>query len=269
MKRSAVFARQGWYPWDEAQANRALSGYLVSEQPPAPALAVLAPHAGWMYSGPTAGRLYAEVEVPKRVVLLCPAHQRGGPAVAVWARGEWETPLGDIPVDECFTDCFLQHTPQAVEDYDSHRTEHAIEVQLPFLKARNPELRIVPVRLGHLGVREIDQLAQSIAACILRSGEAALIVASTDMSHETSYERVQNQDARARQAVASGDYRRLVQTVETHGITMCGYIPAAVALAAARHQGGTRIREVAYATSADISGRTDYVVGYLAARIDR
>lgn len=269
MFREALFARQGWYPADRREAETLLRSLVTSEVPPTPAVAVLSPHAGWAYSGPTAGRLFAEIEVPERVILLCPMHRAGGANVSLWARGEWETPLGNLPVDEPFARALLDAFPLVREDYEGHRFEHAIEIQLPFVRWRNPGARIVPLRLGRLRPPEAADLGEALARTVLDQGGDTLIAASSDMSHESDYDLVRKNDAMARERVLAMDAPGLMETVERHDITMCGFLPAAVAIEAARRLGATRAREVTYTTSADVSGRRDYVVGYLAARFDR
>ena len=268
MIRQPVFAHQGWYPADRALAEKQLDKYLQSEKEPSPALAVISPHAGWVFSGPTAGRLFAEVEIPDRVVLLCPTHRGFGPKVAVWAEGLWLTPLGDAEVDADFAGSLLSNCLICKEDYDSHRDEHAIEIQLPFILARNPKARIVPLQLGRLDYADIETLAASLVKTVQDSQGGTLMVASSDMSHESDYNLVKKNDQLARERVMDLDARGLVDTVEANRITMCGYIPAAIVIEAARRLGAAKAVEVAYTTSADVSGRHDYVVGYLAARFD-
>ncbi len=269
MIREAVFARQGWYPLDEAEARKALKSFLKSDNPPRPAVAAIAPHAGWVFSGPAAGRLYAELEIPERVVLLCPTHRSPGPLAALYDRGAWETPLGPMEVDEPFAEKLAENSPLVTRDPSAHRDEHSIEIQLPFLKARNPNAKIVPIRLMHPGPAEIARLAEDLAATIREAHGETLIVASSDMSHEDDLHRLQENDRLAREKIKDFDAFGLMETVAAHGITMCGYLPAALAMQAAKHLGAVKAAEVAYTNSAEVSGRSDYVVGYLAARFDR
>lgn len=269
MRREAIFGKQGWYPDQAGSANEQLELCLKADEAPSPALAVISPHAGWAFSGATAGRLYAGLEVPGRVLVLCPMHRATGERVALWPSGEWETPIGDMAVDEEFGEQLKNNCSLVQDDFEGHLLEHAIEIQLPFIKARNAESCIVPIRLGHLSDKECLLFAQGLQKTIEAADGPTLIVASSDMSHESDYERVKKNDALAKEKILAMDAQGLLDTVEQHSITMCGYLPATVAIMTARLLGATSAVEVAYTTSADVSGRFDYVVGYLAVRLDR
>ncbi|RJO74315.1 MAG: AmmeMemoRadiSam system protein B [Myxococcales bacterium] len=269
MIRDPIFAMQGWYPYDRAAAEHELSLYLKSDRTPTPAVAVIAPHAGWAYSGRTAGKVYADVVVPERVAAFCPMHRAGGPPVAVWTSGAWRTPLGDMAVDEEFTAALLKRTPLAREDFPSHLSEHAIEIHLPFIQARNAKARLAPIRLGRLRYEDCRELGQAVAETIRRAKGDTLLLASTDMSHEGDMRIVEENDRLARERVLALDAMGLMDVVEARDITMCGFIAVAVVIEAALALGATKATGLAYATSAEISGRTDYIVGYFGARLDR
>ncbi len=269
MQRDPIFAQQGWYPIEETAARRELDRYLTGRAAPTPATAVMVPHAGWSFSGPTAGALYAQVVIPERVVLLCPQHRAGGARAALWPDGHWRTPLGALPVDAAFAAALLDESPLIEADPAAHMDEHSIEIQLPFLKARNPAVRIVPLRLGRLAFEETRDLALALTEVIRRQSDETLIVASSDMSHESDYNRVLRHDEQAREKLQALDPEGLYDTVTRHDITMCGVLPATAAMVAARALGAVHATEVAYTTSADVSGRRDYVVGYAAMRWDR
>jgi len=269
MKREPVFALQGWYPADYRDAMAKLQSFVRTDRTPSAALGVVVPHAGWVYSGATAGKLYAEVEIPGRVIVLCPSHRGRGANIAVWASGSWETPIGEVPVDRDFAAALCQKDLRAKPDFEAHLTEHAIEIQLPFLLYRNPKVRIVPIRLGHLRYPEAAVFAQNLADLILEAPGETLLVASSDMSHEPNPDRVATNDRIARDRLLQLDALGLMDAVEEQDITMCGYLPAAVVMETAKRLGARTAREVAYTNSAEISGRTDYVVGYCAVRFDR
>ncbi len=269
MKREPIFAFQGWYPSSKEQVTRSLERYIESDRLPKDALAVIVPHAGWVFSGATAGKLYGEVEVPPRVVVLCPTHHAGGGKAGIWAEGHWTTPLGDMPVDSAFCKSLLEKSEFLQEDYEGHSLEHAIEIQLPFIQFRNPNAELVPIRLGHLSLEEAREFSKTLAEAIRTDSRKTLIVASTDMSHESDPERVRTNDTLAREQVLGMNAEGLYQAVQQHSITMCGYIPTAVAIETAKLLGASRAEQVGYTTSAEVSGRTDYVVGYLAARFVR
>jgi AmmeMemoRadiSam system protein B len=257
-----------------ASAIAAEAGRLVTGGgAPAPAIAVVSPHAGWMYSGALAGKLFAGVAVPERVLVLAPNHTGRGPRASIWwggggAPSSWRLPGLDVPIDEPFAASLRAEVPALRADRDAHEDEHAIEVLLPLIAARQPKLRLAAIVLGGLPFPECEALGAGIARAITGAAGPTLIVASSDMSHYLDDETARATDRLALAPLAAADARGLYDTVRAHGITMCGYIPATVALVAARALGAMRATVVGYATSADAGGDRDRVVGYAAVRID-
>jgi len=240
---------------------------------PTPAIAVVSPHAGWMYSGALAGRLFARVAVPERVLVMAPNHTGRGPRASAWvsnsgAPSSWRLPGLDVPVDAPFVASLLKEAPALRADRDAHEDEHAIEVLLPLLSARQPKLHLAAVVLGGLSFKECEELGAAVARAVSRAEGPTLIVASSDMSHYLTDDEARAVDRLALAPLAAADPRGLFDAVRAHGITMCGYIPTTVALIAARALGATRATVVGYATSADAGADRDRVVGYAAVRID-
>jgi AmmeMemoRadiSam system protein B len=254
-----------------AEAARLVSGGGA----PAPAVAVVSPHAGWMYSGALAGKLFAGVDVPERVLVLAPNHTGRGPRASIWWGGDddgaaptWRLPGLDIPIDEPFGAALRAEAPLLRADREAHEDEHAIEVLLPLIAARQPRLRLAAIVLGRLAFPDCEALGAAVARTITRADGPTLIVASSDMSHYLHDDEARATDRLALAPLAAADGRGLYDTVGARGITMCGYIPATVALLAARALGATRATVVGYATSADAGADRDRVVGYAAVRID-
>jgi AmmeMemoRadiSam system protein B len=239
---------------------------------PRPAIAVVSPHAGWRYSGALAGKLFAGVDVPERVLVLAPNHTGRGPRASIWWGGgepsTWRLPGLDVPIDEPFVAALRAEVPALRADRDAHEDEHAIEVLLPLIAVRQPKLRLAAVVLGGLGFPECEALGAGIARAIARADGPTLIVASSDMSHYLEDGEARATDRLALAPLAAADARGLYDAVRAHDITMCGYIPATVALVAARALGATRATVVGYATSADAGADPDRVVGYAAVRVD-
>jgi MEMO1 family protein len=258
-----------FYP-DDAAAVAADARRLAApspEDPPRPALAAVCPHAGWMYSGALAGRLAAAVEVPPRVLVLAPNHTGRGSRGSVWSGGAWRFPGAEVPVDAAFCRALCAESTLLEPDADAHLDEHAIEVLVPLLAARQPALHLAPVVLGGLSFGECETLAGAIARTVQAASGPTLIVASSDMNHYLPDAETRALDALALAPLEALDGHGLYRTVREHGITMCGVIPSTVAVLAARLLGATRAARVGYATSADAGGDRHRVVGYAAVTI--
>src|SRR5579871_1620983 len=133
VRHPAVAGR--FYPGNRESLLDDVQSYLSPVTQTIPALGCVAPHAGYIYSGPVAGAVYAAIDVPDRCIVLCPNHTGRGLPLAIMCAGAWETPLGRVPVDAELADALKQQCPLLSEDAEAHRSEHAIEVQLPFLQA--------------------------------------------------------------------------------------------------------------------------------------
>lgn len=225
-------------------------------------LACIAPHAGYVYSGGVAGKLYGHLDVPEKVVILGPNHTGAGALVAVAPHERWRTPLGDLPIASNLGRKLVDRAYAATFDPQAHHREHSLEVQLPFLLARRPEVEVLPVCLAHLRLNDCLDLGRTLAKILSDFTEPVGIVASSDMSHYLPEKEASRLDRLAIDAALSRDPVKLYETVHRHGISMCGVVPATVALAAAIELGASDAHLVAYATSGDVSGDRNAVVGY-------
>jgi MEMO1 family protein len=254
-----------FYPGDPDELRAEARGYLnqaSSTQAPVTAVGCIAPHAGYMYSGHVAGAVFARVEVPKRCIVLCPNHTGMGRALAMMSEGAWETPLGEVPIDAELAGALKQRFPALNEDSAAHRAEHAAEVELPFLLLRQPELRFVPIALGTGEFEVLEQLGKALADVVAAWSNPVLIVASSDMNHYESDAVTRVKDHRAIERILTLNPRGLFDVVTQQDISMCGFGPAVAMLTAARQLGAKSAELVKYATSGDVSGDRDRVVGY-------
>ena len=258
-----------FYPGSREALERQLHALVPSEEAHHELLACIAPHAGYVYSGGVAGRLFAHLEVPSRVVVLGPNHSGSGAMVAVAPHTSWATPLGAQPVDGELAEALVAECPQASFDDRAHWREHSIEVQLPFLMRRRPDLRVLPVCVKHLALDACLEVADALARIISRLDEPVGIVASSDMSHYQPDDLARTLDHLAIEAALDRDPAALYEVVHREGITMCGVVPAAVAIATANALGAVDAHLVAYATSGDASGDYSAVVGYAGVCIHR
>jgi MEMO1 family protein len=232
-----------------------------------PALGIIAPHAGYVYSGKVAGRVYGAITVPDAVLVLGPNHTGMGEKVALAPPGEWLTPLGPAPVNEKLSRLMLQHAAGAREDVNAHRFEHSLEVQLPFLQYKNPNVSIAALCLSFLDFDSVRKIGEGVARAISQYGAEVLIVASSDMTHYESASSAKGKDDRALAQIAALNPEGLMKVCLDNDITMCGVIPAAIMLVAAKALGATSTKLITYATSGEVNGDLDRVVAYAAVTV--
>ena len=264
IRQPAVAGR--FYPGEARELEREVRAHLEAGQggtDPEAVRAVMAPHAGYMYSGGVAGQVFARVEVPRRVVVLGPNHTGRGARISVVPAGAFVLPGGRVEIDEELAAAILEEVPGAQADVEAHRFEHSIEVELPFLLARRPDVRFVPIVLGGISGQTAVAVGEGLARAIARTGGDTLVVASSDMSHYLPDAQARVVDRAALEPLLAFDASALYATVVDQDISMCGFIPATAMLAYARAAGSTAAPElVAYATSGDASGDRSRVVGY-------
>jgi MEMO1 family protein len=226
-------------------------------------VAAIAPHAGYAYSGRVAGAVYGRVEVPRDVVILCFNHHGAGRDFAIWPEGAWRTPLGDAPVNQELAAAIKAAFLPADFDESGHQDEHSGEVQVPFLQRVRPDVRIVPVALslGHdeKAVSQIRAFGKALAGV---AGDF-LVVASTDLNHYEDQKTTVQKDEAVIAAIEALDDAALLETIRTREVSMCGFAPTIATIAYAKAKGATKVSTVAHATSGDVSGDYDRVVGYV------
>jgi hypothetical protein len=231
------------------------------------AIAVMVPHAGWMYSGATAGKVYASVAVPDRVILVGPNHRNVGSRYAVADAGAWETPVGPVKIAEPLAAELLDACELLAEDPKAHVAEHSLEVQIPMLHRANPQVQIVPILIGGAwpdagGRGELRMIGEALADVVRGYGRDVLMVASTDLNHYEDQETSRVKDKLALEAVVNLDEDGLMQRVRDVEVTMCGVAATYSVLVAAKRLGARRGELVDYRTSGEVSGDFARVVGY-------
>ena len=262
IRPSAVAGR--FYPGDPATLSAMIDSFADRAFHKSPAIGVIAPHAGYIYSGAVAGTVYTRVKVPARTIILCPNHTGLGAPLSIMRKGEWQTPLGNLQIDAVMADALLASNPDLEEDFEAHRFEHAIEVQLPFLQQgpHGNTSRFVPVAVGVSDWNRLERLGEAIAETVQRIDRTALIVASSDMNHYESDAVTRIKDAKAIASVLQLDARGLHDIVRRENISMCGAGPATAMIVASKLLGATRAELADYSTSAEVSKDFDRVVGY-------
>jgi MEMO1 family protein len=256
VRHPAVAGR--FYPSDRNTLLKGVRSYLA----PAPALGCIAPHAGYVYSGAIAGAVFAQIDLPQRIIVLCPNHTGKGRPLAIMSQGAWETPLGPVPIDSPLAGALTQTFPPLTEDAAAHRSEHAIEVELPFLQARRPDFTFVPIALGTAQFDVLEKLGEAVADAVQSQSDKILIIASSDMNHYENDAITRVKDRKAIERMLALDARGLFDVVMREEISMCGFGPAVVMLTATKRLGATSAELIKYATSGDVSGDREMVVGY-------
>lgn len=225
-------------------------------------LGIIAPHAGYVYSGAVAGKGYASIKIPSAVLILGPNHHGVGAATALYPEGEWLTPLGTVPINERLNLLLRQHVPLAQSDAVAHQLEHSLEVQVPFIQYLRPDVSIAALCLGQGDYTAVKQIGEGIAVAIREYGNDVLMVASSDMTHYESADSARRKDNLALEKVLALDPEGLLHICRSERITMCGVVPSAVMLVAAKALGAQQAELVNYATSGDVTGDNRQVVGY-------
>jgi MEMO1 family protein len=265
-----------WYPGSAGALSQEIDTYVAAADVPDldDVQAVLAPHAGLMFSGPVGAYSYkAAARGSFDVVFLVgPSHFFGFDGVSVWPEGAFETPLGPVQIDSAAAAEILA-SPVAHVLPQAHRREHSIEMQLPFIRSLMPEVRIVPLLMGFQRRATIEALASALVQCA--RGKRALLVASTDLSHYFEAAKAAALDSKVQEFVRTFDADGLLRLFEQYPeeergrYVACGGGPAIAVMKAARELGATQGRVLKYAHSGEVSGDYDGVVGYLAAAFGR
>ena len=263
-----------FYPGNADELRTMVDTFLADAAPPPvedPLRVLIVPHAGYVYSGAVAAHAFKLLpgRTLRTVVLLGNSHRAGYPAAAIWPKGAFHTPLGDIPIDEDFAARLLASGPPFVADEGPHAQEHSLEVELPFLQRTLGAFRLVPILLG----TENLATAQAVGAAVAATADnETLVIASTDLSHYPAYPNACALDDRTLHAILTCDpaqFESTLRTMETRPVPqtatlICGEGAVKATLAYARQIGATRGTLLQYANSGDTAGSKDRVVGYAA-----
>ncbi len=278
VRRTAVAGPQGFYPVDpDALKGMILQFFeqaeLKTDEDP---FGLIAPHAGYIYSGPVAGWAYRQVQGRhySSVIVLAPSHMVSFPFASVMPNGSYVTPLGEIPVDERLCERLAhaggEHVRVSFEGHTAEgygRAEHSLEVQLPFLQVALGDFKLVPVVIGVVDWRISRALGHALAQI---SADDVLIVASSDLSHYHGYDEAYRLDGEVIGYIEEMNAQGLAEGCRRRELEACGGMPISALLAAAGEVENCRVEILRHKTSGDVpGGLRDQVVGYLAAAIYR
>jgi MEMO1 family protein len=225
-------------------------------------IGAVVPHAGLMYSGHVAAALYAQAELPRRFIILCPNHTGAGHFAAINREGAWRTPFGDAAIDTKLADALMAKTSLLKEDARAHAREHSLEVQLPFLqRLLGDAFTFVPICLGAHRFDVAEEIGRAIAE-VMRDETDVAILASSDLNHYEDQQTTLRKDQIAIDQVLARNPAELWSAVDEYDVSMCGFIPTTTMLVAANALGASSARLIKHATSGDINRDYSHVVGY-------
>lgn len=266
VRRAAVSGR--FYPATGDAVEREVRSLLAPVEPTAHAAAARAavvPHAGYVYSGLTAAHVFARIDLPRLIVILAPNHTglcRAPGGVSLWEDGAFATPLGLVPIAADLAEAVRAAAPLVGVDHAAHEEEHAVEVELPFLQVRRPDVAIVPLVLAWDDWERARTLGEALAGVVRAWPEKVLLLASSDLNHYEPAPVTELKDAQALEAIRELDGEELLRRCRAERISMCGRAPVAAVLAAARTLGSSRAEVVDYRHSGWVTGDEARVVGY-------
>ena len=249
-----------FYPKERKILNKTLTS-LMTDNPQKDIKGIMMPHAGYIYSGKTAGIAASSIKNADRVIILGPKHTPNGAMGAVSPCNIWRTPLGDVKIDRELADkiamCHLLES-----DKEAHLYEHSIEVLLPFLQKNNPDIKIVPIAINFHKIEILKEIAEHILSILKSLKKVPVIVISSDMSHYINAEEAGHQDRKAIDKMIDLDAEKLFNTVISEKISMCGFIPATLALMLLKELGAKKGILLSYTNSGETSGDFSQVVSY-------
>lgn len=225
--------------------------------------ACVCPHAGYEYSGPIAAHSYlwlSELRKPELVVVVAPNHYGVGSGVSTFREGAWETPFGVVPVDPDATAQIVKLTGLVDYDPESHRREHSIEVQLPFIQQLYGSFKLLPISLAFQDIETARELGRGLSKLLV--GRDAALIASSDLTHYEPATVAREKDMALLETVLALDVEAFYDVLEKKQVTACGFGAIATVMEASRLLGFKRGELHKYANSGDTTGDNDAVVGY-------
>ncbi|MEM3409477.1 MAG: AmmeMemoRadiSam system protein B [Nitrososphaerota archaeon] len=233
-------------------------------------LALISPHAGYVYSGPIAAHGYLELDgraKPDTVIVIGPNHYGFGTSVSIYPEGTWVTPLGEVKVNSEIGKKLAEISEVFSLDELSHLREHSIEVQIPFLQYVLGSFSLVPICMLDQSIEAALEVGKAIAE-LLSQKSGILLIASTDFSHYEPHEVAVRKDSIALDKIMKLEVETLYRVLREKDISMCGYGPVAAVLEAARRIQARGAELLRYATSGDVTGDKSSVVGYASLKIE-
>jgi MEMO1 family protein len=253
-----------FYPASAKDINKMISSFADGGGQKKDVIGCVLPHAGYVYSGRVAAQTISKVNIKDTIVLLGPNHTGIGASFSIMPRGFWETPLGNVEIDERLAGLLLSKTRHLEADMLAHRDEHSLEVELPILQYFRSDFKIIPIAMMSNDLSALKEVGEELAAAISENNlkDSVMLIASSDLTHYEEQRSAQKKDSLAIEAISNLDENKLEQAVRQFDISMCGFGPVAVLIKAAKLLGAKKGELIKYQTSGDATGDSSSVVGY-------
>lgn len=261
--RKAVAAGK-FYPSSPKDLTSQIERMVLKDTGKCDVLACVLPHAGYIYSGKVAAQTLSGINIKNNIILLGPNHTGYGTDFSIMSSGSWQTPLGEVKIASELAKKLISSCKYLEDDFFAHEFEHSLEVELPILQYFKNDFSIVPIIAASEELDILKEIGQGIAQAIeaLNLKNSTLIIASSDMTHYESQESAEEKDKEAIEAILQLDEEKLINKIKSRNISMCGYIPVIIMLAASKALGAKSAKLIHYQTSADVTQDKSSVVGY-------
>ncbi len=257
MYRDAV-VKGMFYPGDSEEIKKFIESHKIDTAKQETKM-VIVPHAGYVYSGATAVKTLSKVRLPETVILMGPNHTGMGKNIAVYPSGKWETPLGDVEINDEIATKLVEEGFEA--DVTAHAREHSLEVQMPLLKYFRNDVKVVPITFKMIGYDTCKYAANAIYE-VIKDRDDILLLISSDFNHYENLQVTNVKDSAAISKIMEMDPEGLLSVVIKKDISMCGVVPAVVGMYVVKKLGYSDVSLVEHTTSAEVSGDVSQVVGY-------
>ena len=266
LKKSVIAG--SWYPGNPTILKKDIENYFNSVpylELGGEVVGLIAPHAGYIYSGQVAANVYKLIRGKKYdvVIVIGPSHRVAFHGVSIFSKGGYETPLGIVPVAEELAEKIKILSKTVVDIPEAHFQEHSVEIQLPFLQVALSDFSFIPLVMGDQNANTCQELAEAIYKA--SHGKKILIVGSSDLSHFYNYKMAKKMDAVVMRHLKDGDAVGLLANLENGSAEACGGGPIVVVMLVAHMMNANKAHLLKYANSGDVTGDKSSVVGYAAA----
>ena len=251
-----------FYPGSRRELKETLDSFFARLKPERDSDIIIAPHAGYIYSGKTAAKAFVRLKEHKTFVILAPNHSGHGPEISVYPEGHWKNSLGGVEVDGGLGKALAKEMEEAEFDELAHLQEHSAEVMLPFLQHQFKGFKILPIVVSFHDLKLAEKLAQALFE--LGEKHDFGVIASSDFTHFQPLSSAKEKDEKAIKLVEKLDVEGFHQMVTEKRMSICGFVPIEIALFLARLKGLKGAELLEYKSSAEVSGDESNVVGYAA-----